>query len=83
MPPTLSARAEAAVRSGNKIEAIKIIREELGLGLKEAKDLVDAYEAADPVLSARAQANTIHVKRGPVLILVAGALAIFFWFLSK
>jgi ribosomal protein L7/L12 len=28
-------------RDGNKINAIKIIREMLGLGLKEAKDLVE------------------------------------------
>lgn len=30
------------IRSGNKIEAIKLVREKTGLGLKEAKDLVDA-----------------------------------------
>ncbi|MBN9389436.1 MAG: ribosomal protein L7/L12 [Chloroflexi bacterium] len=27
-----------------KIQAIKLVREQTGLGLKEAKDLVDAYE---------------------------------------
>jgi len=40
--------AEEAVRAllddGNKIEAIKLVREQTGLGLKEAKDLVDAME---------------------------------------
>lgn len=36
----------AAVRSGRKIEAIKLYREAHGVGLKEAKDAVDAYEAA-------------------------------------
>ena len=32
------------VRQGNKIEAIKAYRETTGLGLKEAKDAVDALE---------------------------------------
>ena len=31
----------AAVDAGRKIEAIKILRDETGLGLKEAKDAVD------------------------------------------
>lgn len=33
----------AAANAGNLIEAIKHVREETGLGLKEAKDSVDAY----------------------------------------
>lgn len=31
-----------AVRQGNKVEAIRLLREQTGLGLKEAKDAVDA-----------------------------------------
>ena len=31
----------AALAGGNKIEAIKLVRERTGLGLKEAKDLVE------------------------------------------
>ncbi|KFN43071.1 ribosomal protein L7/L12 [Arenimonas oryziterrae] len=38
----------AAIRRGNKIEAIKQLREQTGLGLKEAKDAVDALAAALP-----------------------------------
>ncbi|MBS4049974.1 MAG: ribosomal protein L7/L12 [Methylomonas sp.] len=41
--PTLSERAAAAADAGNLLEAIKQVREETGLDLKEAKDLVDAY----------------------------------------
>lgn len=41
--PTLSERAAAAADAGNLLEAIKQVREETGLGLKEAKDMVDAY----------------------------------------
>jgi large subunit ribosomal protein L7/L12 len=32
------------VRARNKIEAIKLVRERTGLGLKEAKDQVEAWE---------------------------------------
>lgn len=41
--PTISEQAAAAANAGNLIEAIKLVREETGLGLKEAKDMVDAY----------------------------------------
>ena len=40
--PTVS----ALIRSGRKIEAIKAIREETGLGLKDAKDLQERIEAS-------------------------------------
>ncbi len=32
----------AALDSGNKVQAIKLLREETGLGLREAKEIVDA-----------------------------------------
>ena len=35
---------QAALDRGNKIEAIKRVRQLTGLGLKEAKDLVEAYQ---------------------------------------
>jgi hypothetical protein len=44
LPP--ESRAELA--RGNKIEAIKLLRKATGLGLKEAKDLVDGAESATP-----------------------------------
>jgi len=37
------AEARAAAASGNKIEAIKIVREQSGLSLKAAKDLVESW----------------------------------------
>ena len=49
-PPQLpSAAVIAAVSSGQLIEAIKLVREQQGLGLKEAKELVDRYRSM-PVL---------------------------------
>jgi ribosomal protein L7/L12 len=35
----------AALQAGNKIEAIRRLREATGLGLKESKDAIDAHEA--------------------------------------
>jgi hypothetical protein len=44
-PQPLSPAALAALQRGNKIEAIRLHREQTGLGLKAAKDAVDAHEA--------------------------------------
>lgn len=46
--PTLPPAAIAALNEGRKIEGIKIVRQERRLGLKEAKGLVDDYEAVHP-----------------------------------
>ncbi|RPH58015.1 MAG: zinc-ribbon domain-containing protein, partial [Chloroflexi bacterium] len=42
------------IARGNKIEAIKIYREKTGVGLKEAKDAVEALEAGSPVVVSQA-----------------------------
>lgn len=42
--------ALAALSQGRTIEAIKIVREATGLGLKEAKDAVEAYMAHGPLM---------------------------------
>ena len=39
---TLPASAAAALEQGNKIDAIRLLREQTGLGLKEAKAIIDA-----------------------------------------
>ncbi|HVY05476.1 MAG TPA: hypothetical protein VHB46_05830 [Burkholderiales bacterium] len=46
----LSLAAIAAIRNGKLIQAIKIVRQDEGIGLKEAKDRVDAYMRANPEL---------------------------------
>lgn len=43
--PIRSPQIQDALRRGNKIEAIKIYREMTGVGLAEAKQAVEAYEA--------------------------------------
>lgn len=39
-------RIHGMLRGGQKIAAIKLVREETGTGLKEAKDAVDAYASS-------------------------------------
>jgi ribosomal protein L7/L12 len=42
------------IERGNKIEAIKVYREITGVGLKEAKDAVDAMTAGQPIVVSQA-----------------------------
>jgi ribosomal protein L7/L12 len=42
--PVMSPKIQDALRSGNKIEAIKLYREMTGVGLAEAKDAIDKAE---------------------------------------
>lgn len=42
--PIMSPKIQDALKSGNKIEAIKIYRELTGVGLAEAKDVIDKAE---------------------------------------
>jgi ribosomal protein L7/L12 len=50
-------------RAGKKIEAIKLVREQTGLGLKEAKDAVEAIDRGETVeLTLRATSTTHGVS---------------------
>ena len=75
MDQPVSLAVIAALQRGNKIEAIKLLRQERGIGLKEAKDAVEQYVKADPVLQSRmaaAQADAMRVfLRWIVLLLIA------------
>ena len=44
----MSAEVLDAIGKNRKIEAIKLLREERGIGLKEAKEIVDRYIEAQP-----------------------------------
>jgi ribosomal protein L7/L12 len=47
VPPDVVDEAVRILREGNKIAAIKHVRERTGLGLKEAKDVVEAAERGE------------------------------------
>jgi ribosomal protein L7/L12 len=80
--PELSAAVRLALMQGNKIEAIKLLREEQNLGLKEAKDLVDGYVASQPALHAQlAAAQTASLRKGLVWLGALGLLFVLGYFL--
>ena len=56
-----------ALRQGQTIEAIKLLRLATGLGLKEAKDAVDAHLQGLPVLIPAAS----HVEQLPGAVMAA------------
>lgn len=77
---TIPRTAEQAILQGNLIEAIKIIRAEQKLGLKEAKDLVDSYLAANPVAQAQVMARSSNQHAGTILVFVMIGAAVVWWF---
>jgi ribosomal protein L7/L12 len=83
--PSLPVAAIAALQQGNKIEAIKIVRQERNLGLKEAKDAVDEYVRSQPSLqsalaSAQSETRRVGLLWLAVIIVVA---ALGYYFLTK
>jgi ribosomal protein L7/L12 len=81
----LPSAALAALAKGERIEAIKIVREHYGLHLKEAMDKVDAYLGKHPSRG-RQKIQTSTVQRDRVLprgwwIFFALALLAAFYFL--
>jgi ribosomal protein L7/L12 len=84
---TLSNAAVELLWRGDMIGAIKVVRVERNLGLKEAKDLVDAYIRSQPSLRqklAQAQAEAWRkVKRGLIVALIFAAVAAYIFFQSR
>ena len=82
--PPLSTAAISALHRGNKIEAIKIVREELNIGLKEAKDAVDDYVRSQPALQSSFAAAQSEAKRSALRWLALIVLALLaYYFLAK
>lgn len=67
----LSASAIAALHRGSKIEAIKIVRQESDIGLKEAKDTVERYLLGQPSLQSAVTAARNEAGRRALKWLVA------------
>ena len=65
-----------AAASGQKIKAIKILRIETGLGLKEAKDIVDALDLPATPTAAQVPAMTEEGGAGGFYKLIAVIIAL-------
>ncbi len=78
----LSQAAIAALEQGQTIEAIKVVRLERSLGLKESKDLVDAYLKSRPDLQRRLEAAQAEARQGfmrwLIIFLALAAAAAYF-----
>jgi len=76
--PDLPKAAVDALWQGNVIEAIKVVRQEQNIGLKEAKNLVDAYIGSQPALKKKLDQVLATAKKRMVrwligfLVLAAG-----------
>lgn len=76
--PALSAAAVAALHQASKIEAIKIVREDRNIGLKDA---VDHYVRRRPAVQSSLAAAQAETKRRALLclaIMVGGSLLAYF-----
>jgi ribosomal protein L7/L12 len=78
--------AIAALQKGNKIEAIKIVRVERNLGLKEAKDCVEDYVRRDPPLKRKMEEVQAEAQKGFVfwlVVLLALGAAVYYFLAGK
>lgn len=73
--PAIPADVLTELARGNKVEAIRRLREATGLGLKESKDAIDALAAkagpAAPGLSPGEVPRVVSAQLAPWLLLVA------------
>lgn len=84
---TLPNAAVEMLWRGDVIAAIKHVRVERNLGLKEAKDLVDAYIRSQPSLRQKMEQTQSEMwqklKRGLLIALIFAAAAVYFFFQSR
>ncbi|MEP7302618.1 MAG: ribosomal protein L7/L12 [Caldimonas sp.] len=76
-PATLPGAVAAALQRGDRIEAIRLLREAAGLGLKEAKEAVESFQdAARGAASERAPGEVPRSRAGLWLAIALGAAAL-------
>jgi ribosomal protein L7/L12 len=79
------AEAITALWQGNKIEAIKILRQALQIDLKDAKDKVDQYVSNEPALQqklATAQTESLRGLARWLFIIGAVVLIVYYFFVA-
>ena len=87
LSPQLPATATAAIARGSKVDAIKEVRAATGLDLREARQLVEQYIAADPVLKEQFGQQEAALKRRVIRWVVVFDLLVFagilWWFFGR
>lgn len=82
MCPTLPQAAISALWRGQVVEAIKLVRVEQNIGLKEAKEHVEAYVDTEPALRSRLVQAHADAREGLlrwVIFLLVGGVGLFFF----
>lgn len=75
-PPAYEAEVLALLRAGQKIQAIKVVRAHTGLGLREAKELVESLAAREGiVVPAAGNKACILIVAVLVFIVTTGVVA--------
>ncbi len=83
-PGDFPAAAVEALRKGKTIEAVKILRQERGLDLRDARQAVDQYVRANPALERSLRAAQAEANRGCVVwVLVLLALAGYYFLTGR
>ncbi len=75
--------AVSALLEGRKIEAIKIVRKELGVDLKEAADAVEAYIQRDPVIQETLKSAGRSSSAGWILLVIVLATLAWYFFTNQ
>ena len=84
----LPAEATTLLSEGRIIDAVKSVRESNNLGLKEAKDWVDAYIASEPLLRVQLEAQQSASRRRAFYVflvvdaVIAAGLIWYFFYLK-
>lgn len=81
----LPAAVVAALSRGRKLEAIKLLREDKRIGLKEAKDMVEDYAKSRPELSMRIERAQGEQKRTFLtwVVILAVLAFVVYWLLLR
>lgn len=78
---SLPNEAIAALERGSKIDAIKHVRVNQGVGLKEAKEIVEQYLENNPGLKSRMMSANAEAAKGSfkwILLLAVVALVVYY-----
>lgn len=82
----LPLEAATLLAEGKIIDAIKVVRHAEGLGLKDAKDRVDAHIAQDPLLRVQIETQQRSMRRRFIiwflLIDLGIAAGLIYWFFT-
>ena len=77
MNSELEPEVVAAIQNGQKIAAIKKLRELRGLGLKEAKEMVDSYCSKNNIATPSVQ--KLNSGNGLILLILIGVAGYFLY----